>query len=214
MTRYLRYLALVFLTALFSTGAVANEPATADDRVADTASVLEAKMALRDLWVEHVFWIRSFVLAAHAQDPAQRDVAESEVVANAKALAQSIAPFYGESAADGLFDLLAGHWAAVRGFNTATLETSAAAQQAAIDDLTTNAHEIAAFLNGANPYLPEDAVFGLLSAHGAHHVAQIKQIDAEDFAGEAATWHEMRRHMFVIADAIADALAKQFPEKF
>jgi len=214
MTRYLQYFALVFLTALLTTGASANEEAATADQAADTASVLEAKMALRDLWVEHVFWIRSYVLAAHAQDNAQRDVAESEVVANAKALAQSIAPFYGESAADGLFDLLAGHWAAVRGFNSATLETSAAAQQAAVDDLTANAHEIAVFLNGANPYLPEDAVFGLLAAHGAHHVAQIKQIDAEDSAGEAATWHEMRRHMFVIADAIGDALAKQFPEKF
>jgi hypothetical protein len=214
MMRYLQYFALVFLTALFSTGAVANEPATAADRAADTASVLEAKLALRDLWVEHVFWIRSFVMAAHAQDQAQRDVAEAEVVANARALAQSVAPFYGESAADGLFDLLAGHWAAVRGFNTATLERSAAAQQEAVDDLTANAHQIAAFLNGANPYLPEDAVFGLLSAHGAHHVAQIKQIDAKDFAGETATWHQMRRHMSVIADAIADALARQFPEKF
>jgi hypothetical protein len=94
------------------------------------------------------------------------------------------------------------------------LERSSATQQEAVDDLTANAHQIAAFLNGANPYLPEDAVFGLLAAHGAHHVAQIKQIDAEDFAGEAATWHEMRRHMLVIADAIADALGRQFPEKF
>lgn len=214
MTRYLQYFTLVFLTALFSSGAFANEDASAADKAADKASVLETKMVLRDLWVEHVFWIRSYVLATHAQDQAQCDVAETEVVTNARALAQSVAPFYGESAADGLFDLLAGHWAAVRGFNTATLETSAAAQQAAIDELTVNAHEIAAFLNGANPYLPEDAVFGLLSAHGAHHVAQIKQIDADDFAGEAATWQQMRHHMFVIADAIADALAKQFPEKF
>jgi hypothetical protein len=214
MTRYPQYLALVFLTALFSTGASASEPATAADHAADAASVLEAKMALRDLWVEHVFWIRSYVLAAHAQDAAQRDAAEAEVVANARALAQSVAPFYGASAADDLFDLLAGHWAAVRSFSTATLERSAVAQQGAVDDLTANARQIAVFLSGANPYLPEDAVFGLLSAHGAHHVAQINQIDAEDFAGEAATWHDMRRHMFVIADAIADALARQFPENF
>ena len=47
---------------------------------------------------------------------------------------------------------------------------------------------------------------GLMSAHGAHHVAQINQIAANDFRGEARTWQAMRQHMLVIADSIADAL--------
>ncbi|HEY6643214.1 hypothetical protein [Povalibacter sp.] len=58
-------------------------------------------MALRDLWVEHVFWIRSYVLATNAGDEAQRAVAEAEVVNNAKALAATIAPFYGQPAYSG-----------------------------------------------------------------------------------------------------------------
>ena len=81
-------------------------------------------------------------------------------------------------------------------------------------NLTSNAREIAKFLSGANPYLPEDTVFGLLAAHGGHHVAQIGQIAAVDFQSEAATWQAMRTHMLVISDAIADALAKQFPDRF
>jgi hypothetical protein len=214
MNRYMHRIALSLLASLMSVAAFADDVTAETDSLAKATAVLQAKMSLRDLWVEHVFWIRGYVTAAHAQDEAQRDIAESEVVANAKALSQSIAPFYGQSAADGLFDLLAGHWGAVQSYNSAILENSAPSQQKAVEDLTANAHQIAAFLNGANPYLSEDAVFGLLSAHGVHHVAQIKQIDAEDFAGEAATWHGMRRHMFVIADAIADALARQFPEKF
>ena len=79
--------------------------------------------------------------------------------------------------------------------------------------LTANAHEIAAFLSGANPYLPEDAVFGLLSAHGAHHVTQINQVETGEFEKEAETWAAMRKHMLVIADSIAEALAQQFPER-
>jgi hypothetical protein len=35
-------------------------PATSPDTV---VAVFETKMALRDLWVEHVFWIRSYALA-------------------------------------------------------------------------------------------------------------------------------------------------------
>lgn len=214
MNRFKHFLTFALMAALAGTPAIAEQDTTAADTTANNTKVLEARMALRDLWVEHVFWIRSYVLASHAKDAAQAEVTEAEIVANAKALAQSLAPFYGQSAADGLFDLLAGHWAAVRSFNAASIEASETGRDKAVEDLTANAHEIAAFLSGANPYLPEDAVFGLLSTHGAHHVAQINQVDARDFEREAATWHEMRKHMLVIADAITDALAKQFPDKF
>jgi hypothetical protein len=191
---------------------IAAAPAThaSPDRVA----VLETKMALRDLWVEHVFWIRSYVMATHAHDPVQSKVAEQEVVSNAKALAATITPFYGQAASDKLFDLLAGHWDAVRDYNTATLAHSKANQEKATAKIIANAHEIAKFLSGANPNLPEDAVFGLLSSHGGHHISQIDAVGARDFAGEAKTWHGMRHHMLVIADAIADGIAKQFPDRF
>ena len=202
----------VFLLATFALAhtASAATPAPAADRV----SAVETKMALRDLWVEHVFWIRSYVLATHAGDKAQQKAAEAEVLKNAKALSESIAPFYGQAASDSLLKLLAGHWGAVRDYNTATLAKSKAGQDKAVADATTNAHEIAKFLSGANPYLPEDTVFTLLAGHFGHHVAQITQIAAGDFQAEAATWHTMRLHMFVISDAIADALVKQFPGRF
>ena len=204
--------ALSLLLFGLSQPGIATAPAThaPPDRVA----VLETKLAVRDLWVEHVFWIRSYVMATHAHDPVQSKVAEQEVVSNAKALARTITPFYGQAASDKLFDLLAGHWGAVRDYNTATLAHSKANQQKATAKIIANAHEIAKFLSGANPNLPEDAVFGLLSSHGAHHISQIDQVGARDFAGEAQTWHAMRHHMLVIADAIADALAKQSPDRF
>jgi hypothetical protein len=215
MSRY-KLSALLAVPALLFAGFGSAHVAAADAPAAsaDSPAVFETKMELRDLWVEHVFWIRSYVLATQAGDEAQRQVAETEVVSNAKALAGTIAPFYGQAAADGLLTLLAGHWGAVRDFNTATVRHSEAGRIQATQDLTANAHEIAKFLSGANPYLPEDAVFGLLAAHGAHHVAQIDQITAGDFQQEAVTWQAMRTHMLVIADAIAGALAKQFPDRF
>jgi hypothetical protein len=195
---------------LFATPNLAATPHVDADRVA----VLETKMALRDLWVEHIFWIRNYVVATHAGDKAQAKVAEAEVLANAKALAGTITPFYGQPAADGLLKLLAGHWDAVRDYETATRAKSKSGQDKAMANLTANARAIAQFLSGANPNLPEDAVFGLLSSHAGHHVAQITEIAAGNFHDEAATWHAMRKHMLVIADAISDALAKQFPSRF
>jgi hypothetical protein len=54
----------------------------------------------------------------------------------------------------------------------------------------------------------------LLTAHGAHHVEQIKQLKAGQYQQEAATWAAMTKHMYVIADALAGGIAKQFRNKF
>lgn len=214
----LRYRLFTFLAvpilSLASIGFSAPVAAAAPTPITDSAAIFETKMALRDLWVEHAFWIRSYVLASKAGDMAQRKVAEAEVVKNAGELAATIVPFYGQPAADSLLKLLAGHWAAVRDYDAAATTGSRSARDKATLAITANAHEIAKFLSTANPYLPEATVFSLLSAHGAHHVAQINQVISGDFKGEAQTWQAMRKHMLVIADAIATGLAKQFPDKF
>ena len=80
--------------------------------------------------------------------------------------------------------------------------------------LLSNATEIAVFLSNANQYLPKGDVEGLLQIHGGHHITQIQQLLDKDYAGEAQTWADMTQHMYVIADATADALAKQFSAKF
>lgn len=175
---------------------------------------VDTQSALRDAWVEHVFWVRNYVLASKEGNANQRKVAADEVLANAKGIAAAVASFYGKAGGDRMLELLAGHWGAVKDYADATFDKKGNGQQAAADKLTANAKEIAAFLAKANPNLPENTLIGLLTAHGAHHVAQIQQIDKADYAGEAQTWHTMRTHMFVIADALTDALAKQFPEKF
>jgi hypothetical protein len=183
---------------------------------AATISVKQAatRAVMRDLWVEHVFWIRSYVTASAANNPGLKQVAADQVVENAKAIAGAVGSFYGKPAGDRMLALLAGHWGAVKAHADATLAGDARAQQAATATMLANAKEIAAFLAKANPNLPEATLVGLLSAHGAHHIAQNGQIAKGDYAGEAKTWAAMRIHMFTIADALADALAKQFPAKF
>jgi hypothetical protein len=136
------------------------------------------------------------------------------VVANAQSIAGSVEPFYGAKAKEKLFTLLAGHYGAVKAYLDASVAQDSAKQSEATAKVISNAGEIASFLSGANPYLPKDTVQGLLQAHGGHHIAQIQQLQAKDYAGEAKTWADMSQHMYVIADALADALDKQFPAKF
>jgi hypothetical protein len=57
-------------------------------------------------------------------------------------------------------------------------------------------------------------VLALLQAHGGHHMDQIQQMTARHYAEESRTWAAMQTHMYVVADALTGAIAKQFPDKF
>ena len=176
---------------------------------------VELKLALRDLWVGHIFWVRNVVLETKAGDTEAAKVAEGKVVEDARAIADAIIPIYGKEAGDKLFGLLAGHYGAVKGYMTVAFAGDEGAKGAAVDKIKANAEEIAAFLSSANPKnWPKDALMGLLMAHGAHHIAQINQINGKDLAAEAKTWDDMKSHIYMIADALADGIVKQFPKKF
>ncbi len=192
--------------------------ATAQDATttATTASttLADTKATLRDLWIGHVFWVRNVVDARFEGDDAAASTAERQVVENARAIAGAIEPFYGKAASEKLFTLLAGHWGAISDYLDATCANSKTEQDAAFKQLLANADEIAVFLGGANPNLPADVLRSLLTAHGSHHVQQIGEFQARQFDAEAKTWSEMTNHMYVIADALAEGIAKQFPDKF
>jgi hypothetical protein len=188
--------------------AKAAEPAVISTKLADT------RAALRDLWIGHVFWVRNVVVSTFEGDKEAAAAAEAQVVSNAKALAASIEPYYGKAASEQLFKLLAGHWGAIKADLDAAHAGDKAGQDAALKQLLANADEIAKFLGGANPNWPVDTVKSLFVAHGTHHVQQINEIKARQFDAEAKTWAAMSAHMHVIADALADGIAKQFPDKF
>jgi hypothetical protein len=188
--------------------------AHAEQATGASATLADAKAAQRDLWIGHVFWVRNVVDARFEGNANEAKAAEQQVVANAQAIAASIEPFYGKAASDQLFGLLAGHWGAISDYLDATRTGSKAGQDTAFKQLLANADQISVFLSGANPNLPVDALRGLLTAHGSHHVQQIQQFQAGQFDQEAKTWNAMKDHMYVIADALAGGIAKQFPEKF
>lgn len=178
----------------------------------DTDKAAQTTAALRDLWVGHVFWVRSVVVATLDGNTAARTAADKKAVANAKQIAASIAPYYGQAASDKLFGLLGGHYGAVKQYLDAG--TDKTKQDAAAKALTDNAAEIATFLSGANPNLSRAAVLSMLAAHGGHHMTQIQQLRAKQYDQEAQTWETMKNHMYTLADTLAGAIAKQFPDKF
>ena len=182
--------------------------APTDPKLAETSAVM------RDLWVGHIFWVRNVVVDTLAGNKNSAAAAEKEVVANAKQIAAAIEPYYAKAASDKLFELLAGHYGAVKEYLGASVAGSKAKRDTALKNLTGNVTEIAKFLSSANPHLPFETLNGLLLAHGGHHVQEIEQLKNKQYAQEAQTWEAMKKHMYVIADALAEAIAKQFAAKF
>ena len=197
--------------AMATAPAATEAPAPAAEAPVVAAPQLQA--AMRDLWHGHIVHAREYAVATHAGDKAAAKTAADAVVANAKQIADAVGGFYGKAGGDQMMTLLAGHWGAVKALTDTRMSGDEAGATKAMADLTANAGEIAKFLSGANPNLPEDTVRGLLLAHGAHHSAQINLILKNDSTGEASEWTAMQEHMDMIADALAGAIAKQFPDK-
>jgi hypothetical protein len=202
-----------------------DTPATAPEPTAAAASVATAPApmpdvaapqlhaAMRELWHGHIVHARDYALAVHAGKTADAKAAADAVVENAKQISTAVAGFYGDDGGKQMLTLLGGHWGAVKALTDTRAAGGGAAAEAAMADLTANAGEIAKFLAAANPNLPEGTVHGLMLAHGAHHSRQVDLILADDTVGEAAEWDAMQMHMDMIADALAGAIAKQFPDK-
>lgn len=215
--RYVIHACSVLMLTL-ATGACAHSTDTpaspAPQATAHQAKVSETRAVLRDLWLGHILSIRNVAVATMDKNAAARSAAEADVVANAQQIARSIEPFYGKPAADQLFTLLAGHYQGIREHLDATVAGSASQQEEAVKALTANAAEISTFLSGANPNLPKDTLMGLLMAHAAHHLTQFQQLKDGEYAREAETWKGMKQHIYVVADALTQAFAAQFPAKF
>ncbi len=181
--------------------------------MAKPPSRAELRLALRDLWVGHIFWVRDVVFTTKYGDKDAAKVAEEQVVQNARSIADAIAPYYGKEASDKLFTLLAGHYGAVKDYMTAAFAGNSEGKKAAADKISKNAEEIAAFLSSANPNWPKQTLLSALVAHGGHHMSQIDAVQGKDFTGEAKVWDAMKTHIYTIADVLANGIAKQFGSK-
>jgi len=178
------------------------------------ARVAEMQQTHRDLWLEHIILVQHVVLYNATNNPAERDAAEKDVVANAQQIAIMVTPFYGEATSEKFFALLVNHVAALKEYSEATVAGNKPRQDAALARLASDADDIAVLLNGANPCIPTNTIRDLIAVHGAHHVLQINLYKKKDYTRLVATWPMMREHVYVIADTLTEALAKQFPDKF
>ena len=201
------------LAMIASTPLLAANPTEAATPASTAPAAPKLHAAMRELWQGHIEHTRAYAMAVKSGNSAAAKKAGDDVVANAKQISDAVAGFYGADAGKRMLELLAGHWGAVKAMTDAEKAGNKSASAKAMQDATANANEIAKFLSGANPNLPEDAVRGLMMTHVGHHSAEIGEIMKGDSKAEATTFTAMQAHMNTLADALSDGIAKQFPAK-
>src|SRR5919198_1952272 len=111
---------------------------------------VQLKLALRDLWVDHIVYTRNYIISFAAGLPDTNIVAQ-RLLKNQEDLGNAIKPFYGNEAGDKLTSLLKGHILGAVEILKAAKAGNTTGAAAAEKNWYDNADEIATFLSAANP---------------------------------------------------------------
>jgi hypothetical protein len=171
------------------------------------------RLALRKLWSDHVIWTRQYIVAAVAGTP-DADAAAGRLLKNQEDIGAAIAGYYGDAAGGKLTDLLKEHIMIAVDLVGAAKSGDQAAFARNDARWTANIETIATFLAGANPNWPEKDVLDLLALHlkltKDETVARIQG----DWAADVKAFDDIFTEILVLADALHDGIAAQFPERF
>lgn len=214
-TRFPRMIALA-LGGVSLAGAIAlsgaARPAVAHETAAMSAGDL--RVALNGLLAQHVYLASDATGAALGARDAEFKAAVAALDANSVDLSKAIGMVYGADAETAFLALWRRHIGFVVDYTVATAKKDAAGQTKAVNALIGYTNDFGAFLSGANPYLPKDVVAGLVKTH----ILTLKDVIDAQAAGDMTKAYTAQRiagaHMQMIADPLAGAIAKQFPQKF
>jgi len=172
------------------------------------------RVALNSLLGEHVILAAAATGAALDGRDAEFKAAAGALDANSVAISKAIGSVYGEGAEQAFLPLWRRHIGFAVDYTVGVATKDQAKQQKAVNDLMAYTQDFGAFLSSANPNLPTGVVADLVK----HHVVTLKDvIDAQasrDYARAYAAERGAVAHMQMIADPLASAIVKQYPDKF
>ena len=172
------------------------------------------RVDLNRLLGEHVYLAARATGAALNGQQAGFEAAAASLDMNSVDLSRAIGAAYGPEAEAAFLPLWRAHIGMVVEYTQGLATDDAAKQTKAVSDLVGYTEDFGAFLSAANPNLPKETVASLVK----DHVLSLKVvIDAQKARDQAGVYDGLRMaigHMGHIADPLAGAIAKQFPDRF
>jgi hypothetical protein len=212
MNRIIRHVALGTLVAVSATAVNAQSMQASHSTSAMTVAALKAK--LNTLLSEHVYLAAAATGSALGGRQAEFHAAAGALDKNSVDVSKAIGMVYGSGAETAFLALWRKHIGFVVDYTTGIATKDKTKADKAVGELVQYTQDFGAFLSSANPNLPKSVVAELVKGH----VLTLKTVIDAQLAGDAAktysTLREAAMHMQMIADPLADAIAKQFPGKF
>jgi hypothetical protein len=172
------------------------------------------RTSLNNLLRDHVYLAGAATGAALEGREAEFKAAAAVLDANSVALSKAVGSVYGDGAEKAFLPLWRQHIGFVVEYTAGLATKDRARQDGAIGDLVGYTQDLGAFLSSANPHLPTSVVADLVK----HHVVTLKDmIDAQATKDPARAYQALRSaadHMQMIADPLAEAIVRQFPDRF
>ncbi len=172
------------------------------------------RTALNLLLVQHVYLAAAATDAALGGREAEFKAAAAALDENSVALAKANGSVYGPDAEKAFLPLWRKHIGFFVDYTTGVATKDKAKQDKAVVDLVSYTKEFGAFLHSASPSLPADAVADLVKEHVLTLKAVVDDQAAKNYAKAYTDLMKAAAHMQMIADAHAEAIVKQFPDKF
>ena len=178
-----------------------------------SASATKLKQDMRKLWTDHVVWTRDYVVAAVADHPSAKSSA-ARLLKNQEDIGNAIGSIYGAPAGTELTRLLKEHITIAVDVVKAAKAGDKGALSAADAKWQQNGDAIAAFLAKANPNLARNVVADMMKMHLSTTTAEVVARLGKDWDGDVRAFDAVYNHILVMADALSDAIVKQFPDRF
>lgn len=202
---------LVLLLAAFVTvGAVA----AAAVAISPKLSPLAFHDAMRKLWEDHVTWTRLAIVDIAADAPDTGPTVQ-RLLQNQVDIGNAVKPFYGTAAGNQLTSLLTTHIILAANI----LVDFKANDTSGVNDNVTawyaNAHDIAVFLNTANPKnWPLNAMASMMDTHLNLTLQEGVDQLTGNFTGSVSTYDAVHLEILQMADMLSSGIMAQFPSLF
>lgn len=178
-----------------------------------TESFIKLKYDSQELWIEHAWWTRSFIVSSIAELEDKGDVL-TRLLQNQVDIGNLIKPYYGEEAGNKLTALLKEHILKAGEIVEAAKKGDNKLLEKLNKDWYQNADEIVAFLVKANPNWTKKELTDMFYRHLKLTTDEVVARLKKEWINDIHFADENEEHLINLADILTNGIEKQFPEKF
>jgi len=169
---------------------------------------------MRKLWEDHITWTRNVIISFDADLP-DLNAAITRLLQNQTDIGNAIKPYYGGAAGDRLTALLREHILGAAQILAALKAGDQSALQAALAAWYVNAHDIAVFLNSANPKnWPLAEMDQMMRDHLDATTREAVARHQGDWSADVAAYDAVHVQVLTMADMLSAGIIAQFPNRF